>query len=60
MLAEADAASSLCACNGKLSSFFPGLFRYGCFVLTVLNTLSVTECTGLSLRSVKAAFPKML
>lgn len=26
------------------------------FVLTVLNTLSVTECAGLSLRSVTAAF----
>lgn len=58
MLAEADAASSSCAWNGKLSSslrcLFTDCFITDVFVLTVLNTLSVTECAGLSLRSVKA------
>lgn len=51
-MAEADAASFLCACEREIIQFFTWMF----FVLTVLNTLSVTECAGLSLRSVKAAF----
>lgn len=51
MLAEADAAFPCVPVTGN----YP--VRYvDVFVLTVFNTLSVTECAGLSLRSVKAAF----
>lgn len=56
-LAEADAASSLCALC--VTGNYPVHYVHG-FVLTVLNTLSVTECAGLSLRSVTAVFWKTL
>lgn len=47
--------------RSRLLSFVPVTGNYpvhyvDVFVLTVLNTLSVTECAELSLRSVKAAF----